>query len=56
MQKILTSMLLGASLSVVPALVMAQDNSGTPPYSGRSGGPAEAASLKSSRGAEWRTC
>ena len=31
MQKILTSMLLGASLSVMPALAMAQDNSGTPP-------------------------
>lgn len=31
MQKIFTSMLLGASLSVMPALAMAQDNSGTPP-------------------------
>lgn len=32
MQKILTSMLLGASLSVMPALAMAQDNNnGAPP-------------------------
>ncbi|KDE19981.1 hypothetical protein CSR02_01580 [Acetobacter pomorum] len=31
MQKVIASMLLGASLSVLPALAMAQDNTGNPP-------------------------